>query len=134
MKKEMDAMEYVARLKMRKELAEAVEEAKAQIKFGKWDQPGIPNFPTLSKCTVCEGYTRAYPNINEPLVAAVIAMIQHGYYIKAWEEMNCLNRENFPKPCTCECQHEFDEVSVGRCLHRWTCKKCGVSQVVDSSD
>lgn len=32
------------------------------------------------------------------------------------------------------CVHEFTEENVGNCLHKWTCKKCGASMVVDSSD
>lgn len=102
MNKELDAA-----LAVRQEVAKAVEQAKSQIKFGKWDQPGIPNFPTLSKCSICEGYTAAYPNVKDPLVATMIAMIQHGYYIKAWEEMNCMNREIFPHPCVCECKQGY---------------------------
>jgi hypothetical protein len=29
--------------------------------------------------------------------------------------------------------HEWEEVRVGDCLHRWTCKRCGESREVDSS-
>lgn len=121
---------------IRQEVLKAVEKAKAQIKFGKWDNPAVPNFPTMCSCPVCGGYTAAHRASNDPLVATIIALIQHGYYIKAWEdeEVNCLNRDNFPKPCICECKHEFEEESVGKCMHKWKCKKCGVSQVVDSSD
>lgn len=32
------------------------------------------------------------------------------------------------------CLNEFTEENVGRCLHEWTCKKCGKKQIVDSSD
>lgn len=32
------------------------------------------------------------------------------------------------------CDHEIKEESVGRCLHRRTCVKCGYERVVDSSD
>lgn len=32
------------------------------------------------------------------------------------------------------CQHDFDGVEVGRCLTRYTCKKCGFVETVDSSD
>jgi hypothetical protein len=33
------------------------------------------------------------------------------------------------------CAHDWDHgVTTGRCLHRYTCKKCGAERVVDSSD
>jgi hypothetical protein len=32
------------------------------------------------------------------------------------------------------CEHSFDGVEVGRCLTRYTCKKCGFVETVDSSD
>ncbi len=34
------------------------------------------------------------------------------------------------------CAHEWDgpERIVGRCLKEWTCSKCGMTRVVDSSD
>jgi hypothetical protein len=33
-----------------------------------------------------------------------------------------------------KCKHEFTGRSVGRCITEYTCKKCGFTQVVDSSD
>lgn len=32
------------------------------------------------------------------------------------------------------CKHEIESTQIGRCLHRDTCKKCGWSHEVDSSD
>ncbi|HEX2726300.1 MAG TPA: hypothetical protein VHN20_10810 [Beijerinckiaceae bacterium] len=31
------------------------------------------------------------------------------------------------------CQHEFENKTIGNCLHRYTCKKCGATHDVDSS-
>lgn len=30
-------------------------------------------------------------------------------------------------------RHEWSEQTIGNCLHRWTCKHCGVERAVDSS-
>lgn len=32
------------------------------------------------------------------------------------------------------CQHDFKSEEVGRCLTKYTCKKCSFAQTVDSSD
>ncbi len=33
------------------------------------------------------------------------------------------------------CCHDYSsEKNIGRCLHEWTCSKCGHTKVVDSSD
>lgn len=33
------------------------------------------------------------------------------------------------------CVHDWSErETIGRCLHTWTCSKCGAQQTVDSSD
>jgi hypothetical protein len=32
------------------------------------------------------------------------------------------------------CEHDFREVTIGRCLHKSTCTKCGASFETDSSD
>ena len=32
------------------------------------------------------------------------------------------------------CEHEFTEKNIGRCLHKYTCVKCGFNKEVDSSD
>ncbi|KVU48179.1 hypothetical protein WK69_10740 [Burkholderia ubonensis] len=32
------------------------------------------------------------------------------------------------------CKHDMKSETVGNCLHRYTCTKCGFSEVVDSSD
>ena len=32
------------------------------------------------------------------------------------------------------CEHDFDRVNVGNCLNSYTCKKCGYSETIDSSD
>lgn len=32
------------------------------------------------------------------------------------------------------CQHDSNEETVGRCLTKYTCKKCGFVETVDSSD
>ncbi|AOK61957.1 hypothetical protein WM29_22765 [Burkholderia ubonensis] len=32
------------------------------------------------------------------------------------------------------CEHAMKSETVGNCLHRYTCTKCGFSEVVDSSD
>lgn len=37
------------------------------------------------------------------------------------------------KDATCK-KHEWSERTIGRCLHEWTCKKCGQKRVVDTSD
>lgn len=33
-----------------------------------------------------------------------------------------------------ECIHDYSEKGVGRCLHQYTCSKCGKQYTVDSSD
>jgi hypothetical protein len=32
------------------------------------------------------------------------------------------------------CEHDYRVETIGRCRHKWTCKKCGHERVVDSSD
>lgn len=32
------------------------------------------------------------------------------------------------------CDHEYSEKTIGRCLHEYTCKKCGFKTIQDSSD
>jgi hypothetical protein len=32
------------------------------------------------------------------------------------------------------CAHEYETKNVGRCLTQYTCKKCGLTQTIDSSD
>jgi hypothetical protein len=32
------------------------------------------------------------------------------------------------------CQHNMDRENVGNCMNRYTCKTCGFSEVIDSSD
>lgn len=32
------------------------------------------------------------------------------------------------------CEHEWEEETVGHCLHKFTCKKCGFVMTQDSSD
>lgn len=32
------------------------------------------------------------------------------------------------------CDHDFEEKKIGNCLYRLTCKRCGHSKTVDSSD
>ena len=34
----------------------------------------------------------------------------------------------------CICEHDNEAVTIGRCLTRYTCKKCGFVEEVDSSD
>ncbi len=93
-------------------------------------------FPTLCGCIVCGGIRGFYKDkqYDDKELAYQIAIIQHGYYLKIWEGQNVTNKELFPKKCTCECAHEFDEKNVGRCLHEWKCKKCDWVGIVDSSD
>lgn len=31
------------------------------------------------------------------------------------------------------CIHDFTERTIGNCLHKWTCTKCGEERIVDSS-
>jgi hypothetical protein len=33
-----------------------------------------------------------------------------------------------------QCVHEFTQQNVGRCLNKYTCKKCGANHTIDSSD
>ena len=32
------------------------------------------------------------------------------------------------------CEHAYEDVTIGHCLHEYTCKKCGFKQTIDSSD
>lgn len=32
------------------------------------------------------------------------------------------------------CKHQMEDKTIGNCLHRYTCKTCGFSEVIDSSD
>ena len=64
-------------------------------------------FPTICLCSKCGG-TRALivevnqPPINDPELAFHVALVEHGYYLKAWEGENVANKYHFPHPCTCE--------------------------------
>ncbi len=103
-----------------------------------FDKKGKPVFPTKTTCAVCYGLTGLYVNglgqVNDRKLAVDVALVQHGYWLRGVETQNRGDKDIFPKPCTCECTHEWDQVAIGRCLHRWTCKCCGQQITVDSSD
>lgn len=93
------------------------------------------SFPTVCACPVCGGaralFTRGQ-EIKDKELAYQVRLIQYGYYLAKREGQNWF--EAPPKKCDCTCEHVIEEVRIGRCLHRWTCKKCGWSAEVDSSD
>lgn len=92
--------------------------------------------PTLSVCAVCHGVvgvTRGNKHTNDKQLAYEVALLAHGYWVRAWEGTRTANIEFIPYKCKCECDHEWDEVTIGNCLHRWTCRNCGHSMTVDSS-
>lgn len=99
------------------------------------DGPRI-QFPTLSSCPICHGMVGFYDGktVFDKELATQIALVQHGYYLKIWEGQNVLNKKQFPFACKCTCDHEFARKSIGKCLHKLTCLKCGESITVDSSD
>jgi predicted SprT family Zn-dependent metalloprotease len=103
------------------------------------EQNGLTKFPTLVGCCICHGmtgvYTRTKGSINDKTLATTIAQIQHGYYLAKWEGRNVANKSIFPFACTCECDHEWGNTrNVGHCLNESTCKKCGTTVTLDSSD
>lgn len=110
-------------------LAKAMKKVKSLIFSGE-DKP--IKFPTLTKCIICDGICETKELSTEE--AFLVAALQHGFYLAKWEGQNVANSDFFPFPCICKCKHVFNERTVGRCLHRWTCEKCEVSLVVDSSD
>lgn len=40
----------------------------------------------------------------------------------------------FEEAKTEPCEHEYAQETLGRCYNKYTCKKCGYSYEVDSSD
>lgn len=71
--------------------------------------------------------------IDDKDLAYQVALIQHGYYLRAWEKHNVLNKYQFPYKCICECDHSFEVRSFYMFEHCYTCRKCGWSGTVDSS-
>lgn len=103
-----------------------------------FDKKGKPVFPTMTACAVCGGYTGFYTSklgqVNDKALAVQIKLVSHGYWLRQIEGQNYVGKEDFPMPCTCDCNHVWDTVAIGRCLHKWTCKHCGKQITVDSSD
>lgn len=94
-------------------------------------------FPTLTSCIVCGGiagfYSFKFGSVLDKDLAYKVSLIQYGFYLAKWES-NVINREFFPTKCSCECRHEFEYKRIQMSETRWTCKYCGWSQIIDSSD
>ena len=94
------------------------------------------SFPMTGTCAVCHGIKRGWFNgieLNKEL-AYQVALLHHGYNMAKWEGTRTMNIKYIPYKCKCKCDHDWNEVTIGRCLHKWTCTKCGVQITVDSSD
>ena len=104
-----------------------------------YEEAGRIQFPTISTCMLCAGVTGCSGGrlrsgwINDKALAVRVALLQHGYHMARWEGKNYLNVKLIPFACTCACAHEWDEVKIGNCLYRVTCRKCGRSTEIDSS-
>ena len=102
------------------------------------EQNGITKFPTICKCCVCGGVIGCSKLgmglVEDKHLATSLAQIQHGYYLAKWEGMNVASKDIWPFRCECKCDHEFTEESEGHCLHKLTCKNCGIVVRTDSSD
>lgn len=108
--------------------------------IGVWPD-GRLHFPTICKCAWCEGVTACstgpgnkQPGWVEGALAVEVALVQHGYYMAQWADHNVVNVYDVPHACTCKCKHEWASEPIAHCLHRWTCRKCGLVRTVDSSD
>lgn len=107
----------------------------------------VTRFPTLCGCTFCGGISNFYLG-KEPIelsaltratrkdLAYKVALVQHGYYMRAWESpgQNLMNRYIFPTKCSCTCEHVVVEKRIGNCMHEVKCTLCGETRNVDSSD
>ena len=107
-----------------------------------------PKFPTFCVCMICGGYYGTVIEYNQGKSNLVctdeegvqLALINYGYWLHKWEGSNVANAgPNFvPRPCTCECRHEFKETSrpanhrSGE--HTCKCSKCGLETAYDTSD
>lgn len=101
------------------------------------------NFPTLLYCWVCDGIKEVVVSPNSELkdkvkgdrdLAFQVALMEHGYMLAKWEGQNIMNKENFPKKCICECNHEnVMETNIRMFEHHWECPDCGAKRTVDSS-
>jgi hypothetical protein len=100
-------------------------------------------FPMVCSCLKCHGIRDYYLSHEESELtpeqrrdlAYEIALVQHGYYLHAWEGQNVGNRYIFPRKCSCTCDHEWKEIAQpGNCLHTVKCTRCETQLTYDSSD
>ncbi len=67
------------------------------------------HFPTICTCSVCGGVNgMVHGGLNEPPthsddkeLATIIALMQHGYYLKSWEGFDVANKKHIPFMCQC---------------------------------
>lgn len=105
------------------------------------------HFPTFSVCPVCSGhygentiqYNHGIPVLNCTADENYqLALIQFGYYLAKWEGANISATTYMPHPCTCKCNHQWEETfrpSTPRGgIHGARCVKCGIKMEHDTSD
>jgi len=61
-------------------------------------------------------------------------LVYHDKIFLLESRWNGVNNKFFGECWLIGCNHEYSSVNTGRCLHQLTCKKCGYSYEVDSSD
>lgn len=106
-----------------KELAQDTRFGSYSPDYTEFRQIMIPGKPTLS--------VKLYVFWDGTGVGLAINYLGEGYYDKPRppEPLKHVRWFSFAK-----CLHEYEERNIGRCLHRYTCKKCGFAHTVDSSD
>lgn len=79
-------------------------------------------------------FAQPYDNGDHGARRINLEEIEHPIYTRAFHEA-ALARQREAADAPNRCQHKWGEAErLGRCLNRYTCTKCGVSEVVDSSD
>jgi len=62
------------------------------------------HFPTICQCSICGGVNGMVHNglaSEDKELATIIALMQHGYYLKSWEGFDVANKKHIPFMCQC---------------------------------
>ncbi len=100
-------------------------------------------YPIFCGCWYCGGTTgiSEYGSWKDIQLtkeeATTLAVMQHGHFLDMWHADThsvVLNATIIPRVCSCDCDHEWKEVSWRDHWRVATCAKCGKSAGHDTSD
>lgn len=94
-------------------------------------------WPVICVCQVCHGVSSLFHKgraIQDKQLALRVALMQEGYHLAHSESAKYSQSYNPHFACECTCDHHWTSVTIGKCLHRDTCSRCGLVVQRDSSD